>query len=70
MSNTDSLVITELSDAELDTVAAAGWGFKQISYGNVAVQIASNNQLNIAGVNYHSSQGGSQTNNNNAGNQA
>ena len=70
MTNTDSMAITELSDAELDTVAAAGYSFKQFSYGNVAVQIAANNQLNIAGINYKSSQGGSQSNNNNAGNQA
>ena len=65
------MAISELSDAELDAVAA-GWGhsFKQFSFGNTAVQVAANNQLNIAGVNYRSSQGGDQANNNNAGNQA
>lgn len=71
MTNTDAMAITELSDAELDTVAA-GWGysFKQFALGNTAVQVAANNQLNIAAFNYNSSQGGSQVNNNNAGNQA
>lgn len=72
MIDTKSMAITELSDAELDTVSAAGWGysFKQFALGNTAVQVAANNQLNIAGINYGSSQGGSQANNNNAGNQA
>lgn len=69
MTDTDSMAITELSDAELDTVAA-GFSFKQYAFGNIAVQVAQNNQLNIAGVNYRSSQGGGQANNNNAGNQA
>ena len=71
MTHTDSLAISELSDAELDTVAA-GWGysFKQFALGNTAVQVAENNQVNIAALNYRSSQGGAQANNNNAGNQA
>jgi hypothetical protein len=71
MSNTLPVAISELSDAELDTVAA-GWGysFKQVALGNFALQIASNSQLNAAVVNIGSSQGGSQLNNNNAGNQA
>ena len=64
------MAITELSDAELDAVAAAGYSFKQYAFGNIAVQVAQNNQLNLAGVNYHSNQGGGQGNNNNAGNQA
>jgi len=69
MINTDSMAITELSDTELDTVAA-GFSFKQYAFGNIAVQVAANNQLNLAGINYRSSQGGDQANNNNAGNQA
>lgn len=66
MTHTDSMAITELSDAELDTVAAGSF---QFALGNLAVQLAANNQLNIAGVNFLSRQGGNQSNNNNAGNQ-
>ena len=71
MTDTNALMISDLSDAELDTVAA-GWGysFKQFALGNTAVQVAANNQVNISGLSYHSSQGGAQGNNNNAGNQA
>ena len=71
MTDTNTMTISELSDAELDTVAA-GWGysFKQFALGNTAVQVAANNQVNISGFSYKSSQGGSQGNNNNAGNQA
>ena len=67
----DPVPISELSDAELDSVAA-GWGysFKQVAVLNVAAQYAANNQANAAFVNIHSDQGGSQSNNNNAGNQA
>lgn len=71
MLNTDVVAISDLSDAELDAVAA-GWGysFKQVALGNFALQIATNNQLNAAVVNVRSNQGGDQGNNNNAGNQA
>lgn len=70
MRNTDPVPITELSDTELDAVAAAGWGYtKQVAAYNVAVQFASNNQANVAFANYASNQGGNQVNNNNAGNQ-
>lgn len=65
------MMVCDLSDAELDSVAA-GWGysFKQVALGNLAVQVAENNQLNIAALNVRSRQGNSQSNNNNAGNQA
>ena len=71
MTNTNPVAISELSDADLDSVAA-GWGysFKQLALGNTAVQVAENNQLNISAFSYGSRQGGSQANNNNAGNQA
>lgn len=71
MTDTNTMTISELSDAELDTVAA-GWGysFKQFALGNTAVQVAANNQVNISGFSYNSTQGGAQGNNNNAGNQA
>ncbi len=71
MFNTESSLVSDLSDAELDCVAA-GWGysFKQFSGGNFALQLASNNQFNAAVLNVGSNQGGNQTNNNNAGNQA
>ena len=70
MLNTEPAVISDLSDAELDVVAAGySYSFKQISVGNFALQLATNNQLNAAVVNVRSSQGGNQSNNNNAGNQ-
>lgn len=71
MRNIDSVLISELSSTELDSVAAAGWGYtKQVAVFNVAAQFSSNNQANAAFVNILSSQGGVQSNNNNAGNQA
>ena len=70
MRNTDPVPISELSDAELDAVAAGYGYFKQIAAFNVAAQFSSNNQANAAFVNIYSNQGGSQYNNNNAGNQA
>ena len=71
MRNTDPVPISGLSDTELDAVAAAGWGYtKQVALFNVAAQYAANNQANLAVVNVRSDQGGSQYNNNNAGNQA
>ena len=71
MLNTEPVAISDLSDAELDAVAA-GWGysFKQVAVGNFALQLATNAQVNAAVLNVHSTQGGSQSNNNNAGNQA
>lgn len=70
MRETDPVPISELSDTELDAVAA-GWGYtKQVALFNVAAQYAANNQANAAFVNIHSDQGGSQYNNNNSGNQA
>lgn len=71
MPTTDPVPISRLSDAELDAVAAAGWGYtKQFAAFNVAAQFSANNQANAAFVNILSDQGGSQYNNNNAGNQA
>ena len=72
MLNTEAVAISDLSDAELDAVAAGTgyYSFKQIAVGNFALQIATNNQVNAAVLNIHSAQGGSQSNNNNAGNQA
>jgi hypothetical protein len=69
MSNTQAVAISELSDTELDAVAAGTGWFGQVAIGNFALQLATNNQLNAAVVNVGSSQGGNQTNNNNAGNQ-
>ena len=67
------MAISDLSDAELDAVAAGNgysYSFKQLAAGNFALQIASNNQVNASLFSVRSSQGGSQSNNNNAGNQA
>lgn len=72
MFTTNRVPISELSDAEPDSVSAGtGWtlSFKQVSANNVAVQVAANNQANAAFINILSSQGSSQNNNNNAGNQ-
>lgn len=70
MLNTDVAVISDLSDAELDVVAAGTYKFKQVALGNFALAFQQNNQVNAAVFNVGSNQGGSQTNNNNAGNQA
>ena len=65
------VAISDLSDAELDAVAAGyGYSFKQAALGNFALQIASNSQVNASFISVRSSQGGAQSNNNNAGNQA
>ena len=67
------VAISDLSDAELDAVAAGNgysYSFKQLAAVNLAPQIASNNQVNASLFSVRSSQGGSQSNNNNAGNQA
>jgi hypothetical protein len=66
MTDKDSVAITELSDAELDTVAAGSY---QVAWYNAAVAVQTNYQLNAAALNVFNYQGGSQTNNNNAGNQ-
>jgi hypothetical protein len=68
-----STEITTLSDAELDTVAAAGWGFNynpQYAFGNVAIAYQKNVGVNAALVNIGSYQTNVQSNNNNAGNQS
>ena len=70
MRNTDPVPISELSDTELDAVAAGRGYAKQVAFFNVAAQYAANNQANLSVVNIRSDQGGSQYNNNNAGNQA
>ncbi len=62
--------VCELSDAELDLVAAAGsfrGAFANISIGNIAIGFQVNNQINIAVLSLGSIQGGSQTNINNSG---
>ena len=61
----------ELSDAELDLVAAAGsyhGALVSVSVGNIALGFQVNNQVNIAVLSLGAVQGGSQTNINNAGN--
>ncbi len=63
--------VCELSDAELDLVAAPGGyhgALVSISVGNIALGFQVNNQVNIAILSIGSVQGGSQTNINNAGN--
>ncbi len=73
MTNTNPVAISDLSDAELDSVAAGngyGYSFKQLALGNTAVQVAQNNEINVSGFSFGSRQGGAQANNNNAGNQA
>ncbi len=71
MLNSVPVAISDLSDAELDAVAAGyGYSFKQAALGNFALQIASNNQVNASFISVRSIQGGGQSNNNNAGNQA
>jgi hypothetical protein len=67
MTTTAIAPISELSDAELDTVAAAGYNFQVAKY-NFALAYQSNKQVNAAVVNIYSNQGGDQTNINNSGN--
>ena len=60
----------ELSDADLDLVAAAGssrGSLVSVSIGNIAIGFQVNNQVNIAVLSLGSVQGGSQTNINNSG---
>ena len=62
--------LCELSDAELDLVAAAGsprGSLVNVSIGNIAIGFQVNNQVNIAVLSLGSIQGGSQTNINNSG---
>ena len=62
--------VCELSDADLDLVAAAGsyhGGLVNISIGNIAIGFQVNNQVNIAILSLGAIQGGSQTNINNSG---
>jgi len=62
--------VCELSDAELDLVAAAGvsrGSLVNVSIGNIAIGFQLNNQVNIAVLSFGSIQGGSQTNINNSG---
>ena len=61
-------LITTLSDGELDAVAAGKHSSGQFAYGNYALQVASNKQLNVALASDYTQQGGSQSNSNNAGN--
>ncbi len=70
MLDTQAVAISDLSDAELDVVAAGTYKFTQVAIGNFALAFQSNSQVNAAVFNIGSSQGGSQYNNNNAGNQA
>ena len=67
MITTDPVPTSELSDTELDAVAAGSF---QVAIRNVAGQLAANNQANLALANIFARQGGNQTNNNNAGNQS
>ena len=67
----EPVAVCELSDAELDLVAAAGsyhGAFVDISVGNIAIGFQVNNQVNVAILSFGSVQGGSQTNINNSGN--
>ncbi len=50
MTNTNPVAISELSDAELDSVAA-GWGysFKQLALGNTAVQLTIHQSSSVHG---------------------
>ncbi len=66
MTNTQVAMISELSDLELDTVAAGRRG--QVAVDNFALQIASNAQVNISSRSRDALQGGNQGNTNNAGN--
>lgn len=62
--------VCELSDAELDLVAAAGsprGSLVNVSIGNIAIGFQVNNQVNVAVLSFGSVQGGSQTNINNSG---
>ncbi len=69
MLNIEITMISELSDIELDAVAAGHrHSSGQSAYGNFALQIATNGQLNVAVASDGAGQGGNQSNSNNAGN--
>ena len=66
----DAAALCQLSDDELDLVAAGGghrYKLAQVSVGNIAIGIQVNNQINIAVLSAGAVQGGSQSNLNNAG---
>ncbi len=66
----EATALCELSDAELDAVAAGSGfhnAFAQVSIGNIAIGFQVNNQVNVAVLSLGVFQGGSQTNINNAG---
>jgi hypothetical protein len=65
----EAAALCQLSDAELDLVAAGVSHHKlaQISIGNIAIGVQINNQINIAVLSAGAMQGGSQSNFNNAG---
>lgn len=62
----DAVMISELSDTELDAVAAGTGGYSRNSNNNIrnvaVAQAASNNQLNLALFSRNAGQGGSQSN--------
>lgn len=66
MPNNEVMTVSELSDIELDFVAA-GRG-RQVAFGNIAIQFARNAQTNLSLFSDSAGQGGAQTNLNNAGN--
>lgn len=69
MSNIEATMISELSDVELDVVAAGRHHSSgQVAFDNFALQIAANSQLNVAVASDGAGQGGDQSNRNNAGN--
>ena len=67
VANYEAAALCQLSDAELDLVAAGRQRFAQVSIGNIAIGFQINNQVNIAVLSPGATQGGSQTNFNNAG---
>ena len=67
VANYEAAALYQLSDAELDLVAAGRHRFAQVSIGNIAIGFQINNQVNIAVLSAGAMQGGSQTNFNNAG---
>ena len=65
----EGAALCQLTDAELDLVAAGAGRhrFSQVSIGNIAIGFQINNQINIAVLSAGATQGGSQSNFNNAG---
>jgi len=76
----DTAAVYDLSDAELDAVAAGKHSYTATAYGSflsssgqfslgaIAIGVQVNNQVNVAVLSFGSVQGGSQTNINNSGN--